>query len=148
MGSFSSPLYVTAPPKDYHRLFVVERAGRVRLLKDWTTLTEPFLDISADVDAAVEGGLILIAFPSNYTATGRFYALYTDSVGIRVAEFRRSKNDPDRAAPATRRVLLTQPHSINRYHYAGQLQFGPDHPSTSPSATGAPRKIPTATRRA
>jgi glucose/arabinose dehydrogenase len=125
-GTFSTPLYVTAPPNDYRRVFVVERTGRIQLVKDGTTLSEPFLDMSAAVDVTLEGGLITIAFPPNYRGRGRFYVLYTDSVGIRVAEIQRSKSNPDRADPATRRILLTQPHSIDMYHYAGQLQFGPD----------------------
>jgi glucose/arabinose dehydrogenase len=126
VGNFTRPLYVAAPPRDYHRLYVVERDGAIRLVKNGKTLSKPFLDISADVDPAGEGGLISVAFPSNYKTQGRFYALYTDSVGIRVAEFRRSARNPDHADPATRRILLTQPHSVARYHYAGQLQFGPD----------------------
>src|SRR3954466_14378118 len=34
IGTFSSPVYVTAPPADTHRLFVVEQAGRIRVVKD------------------------------------------------------------------------------------------------------------------
>jgi len=126
VGTFTSPLYVTAPPGDYHRLFVVEQAGRVQLLKDGVALSEPFLDMSADVETRYDAGLLSIAFPRDYRARGRFYALYTDSVGIRVVEIQRSKSNPDRAAPATRRILLTLPRSIYLIHYGGQLQFGPD----------------------
>ena len=71
VGSFDEPVYVTAPPREYHRLFVVERAGRVRLVKDGKVVSNPFLDISADVDLRGEGGhggLHSIAFPRNYKA--------------------------------------------------------------------------------
>jgi glucose/arabinose dehydrogenase len=125
VGTFASPVYVTAPPGDSHRLFVVERAGRIRVVKDGTVLSAPFLDISSTVGASGgAGGLLSIAFAPNYSKTGKFYAYYTDSVGIRVAEFRAS--NPDRARAGTRRILLTQPHSTARDHYGGQLQFGPD----------------------
>jgi glucose/arabinose dehydrogenase len=124
VGTFASPVYVTAPPGDTHRLFVVERAGRIRVVKDGTVLSTPFLDISSSVQVSGGGGLLSIAFAPNYSKTGKFYADYTDSVGIRVAEFRAS--NPDRAKVGTRRILLTQPHSTARDHYGGQLQFGPD----------------------
>ncbi|HLM27173.1 MAG TPA: PQQ-dependent sugar dehydrogenase [Thermoleophilaceae bacterium] len=142
VGNFSEPIYVTAPPEDSHRLFVVERAGRVRLLKGGTALSEPFLDISADVEIGGEGGLISVAFPPDYAATGRFYALYTDSVGIRVVEVRRSQSTPDRADPASRRILLTLPHTDSRYHYAGQLQFGPDGQLYISTGDGGPQEDP------
>ncbi len=124
IGTFQSPVYVTAPPGDSHRLMVVERAGRVRLIKDGKISSAPFLDISSSVDARGEGGLLSIAFPPNYAKSGRFYAFYTDSTGVRVAEFRASNRD--RAKASTRRILLTLPQSVPGGHYAGQLQFGPD----------------------
>jgi glucose/arabinose dehydrogenase len=124
IGTFSSPTFVTAAAGDTHRLYVVERAGRVRLIKNGSLVGRPFLEI-AGVTTNGPGGLHSIAFPSNYGATGRFYAYYTDSVGIRVAEFRRSKK-PDAASP-TPRILITIPHSDGGGdHYGGQLQFGPD----------------------
>jgi Glucose / Sorbosone dehydrogenase len=124
VGSFASPVYVTAAPGDTHRLFVVERAGRVRIVKDGVVLSTPFLDISSRIDTSRSGGLLSIAFPPNYSSTGRFYGYYTDSTGIRVAEFRRSSK-PDRAQAGSPRVLLTQPRPTGD-HFGGQLQFGPD----------------------
>src|ERR671936_631951 len=32
VGTFDSPVYVTSPPGDSHRLFVVEQTGRIRVL--------------------------------------------------------------------------------------------------------------------
>jgi glucose/arabinose dehydrogenase len=124
VGTFQSPVYVTAPPGDSHRLMVVERTGRVRLVKDGRVAPTPFLDISSSVDPAGAGGLLSIAFPPNYATSGRVYAYYTDGTGIRVAEFQASTRD--RAEASTRRILLTQAHSANKDHYAGQLQFDTD----------------------
>jgi hypothetical protein len=125
VGSFASPVYVAAAPGDKHRLYVVERGGRVRLVKDGTASAVPFLDISAKVDTTGAGGLLSIAFPPDYATSGRFYAFYTDFNGIRIVEFRRSSN-PDVADAASERVLLTQAHSFVKDHYAGQLQFDAD----------------------
>jgi glucose/arabinose dehydrogenase len=142
LGSFSVPTYVTAPPGDYQRAFIVERAGRIRLIKNGTTLSKPFLDMRRDVVAGSEGGLISIAFPPDYGTSGKFYAYYTDNVGIRVAELRRSKNHPDRATLAKRRILLTVPHSPARSHYAGQLEFGPDGYLYISIGDGGPQEDP------
>jgi glucose/arabinose dehydrogenase len=67
-----------------------------------------------------------MAFAPDYADSGRFYVYYTDLDGdVRIEEFRRSA-DPNVADPASRRLLLTQEHSENGNHNAGQLQFGPD----------------------
>ena len=120
IGSFL-PVFVTAAAGDRHRLYVVERAGRVRLVKDGSTLSTPFLDISARVNSTGAGGLLSIAFPP-ITRRVVVSTYYTDAIGIRIAEFTRSASR-DLANPASERILVTQPHSTDKDHYAGQLQF-------------------------
>ena len=44
-GSVSQPMYVTAPPGDPHRVFVVEQAGRIIEVRDGVKQDPPFLDI-------------------------------------------------------------------------------------------------------
>jgi glucose/arabinose dehydrogenase len=125
-GSYSAPTYVTAPRGDASRLFVVEQGGRIRLVKDGVALATPFLDIEGLVLSGGEQGLLSMAFAPDYATSGRFYVYFTDNAGdIRVDEFRRSA-DPDRADPATRRLVLAIPHPGEDNHNGGQLQFGPD----------------------
>jgi hypothetical protein len=127
VGEFDSPVYVTAPPGDTHRLFVTERAGTVRVMKDGAKLPTPFLDISDRVSTEGERGLFSIAFAPDYETSGRLYLYYTDPGGdIRIDEMRRSALSADRADAATRRNLLVQEHSEHSNHNGGQLQFGPD----------------------
>ena len=73
------PLFLTAPDGD-SRLFVVERAGRIRLVEGGVLLPEPFLDLSAKVDTEREGGMTGLAFPPDYAATGHFYVYYTKGI--------------------------------------------------------------------
>ena len=48
-----------------------------------------------------ESGLLSMAFAPDYASSGRFYVYYTDSTGyLRIAQFRRSSSNPDRAAAA------------------------------------------------
>ncbi|HEY1595896.1 MAG TPA: PQQ-dependent sugar dehydrogenase [Thermoleophilaceae bacterium] len=125
--SFSSPMYVTSPPGDSHRLFVVERAGDVRVLVDGTEQATPFLDIHTQVSGSGEQGMSTIAFPPDYATTGRLYVYYTDRTGsIRVDQFTRSAGNPNVVDPATEVNVLTIPHPGETNHYGGQMNFGPD----------------------
>ena len=125
IGTFSAPVYVTAPPTDKHRLFVVEQGGRIRVVKDGHKLSTPFLDISAEVQSGGERGLLSMAFAPDYRSSGRFYVYFTDHGGdIHIQEYRRSS--ANRAAAGSARNLLTIEHSEFGNHNGGQLQFGPD----------------------
>ena len=53
VSGLAFPLYLTAPPDD-PRLFVVEKGGRIRIVKDGTLLPVPFLDVSALVSGGSE----------------------------------------------------------------------------------------------
>jgi glucose/arabinose dehydrogenase len=127
IGTFSAPVYVTAPRGDTHRLFVVERAGRIRIVEDGKKLGKPFLDISSNVRTDSERGLLSMAFAPDYAKSGRFYIYFTDNTcDIHIQEGRRSSANPDIAA-RTRRNLLTIGHREFPNHDGGQLQYGPDN---------------------
>jgi glucose/arabinose dehydrogenase len=125
VGVFSSPVYATSP--DSTRLFVVEKAGTIKVVGG-TGAPTTFLDITPDVSSTdQERGLLSVAFARDYATSGRFYIDYTDSNGdIRIEEVRRSASDPNVADPSSRRLVLTQEHRQFANHNAGQLQFGPD----------------------
>ena len=124
VGDFESPTYVTSPPGD-GRLFVVEQPGRVKVLSGGAVKT--FLDVSAITnDSGNEQGLLSIAFPPDYAASGLSYVFLTAADrSLQVYEHRRSV-DPDVADPATRRLVISVPHAEAGNHNGGQLQFGPD----------------------
>jgi glucose/arabinose dehydrogenase len=122
VGSFDSPVYVTAAPGFSRLLFVVERSGRVEVLRGGGRVGHPFLDISGLVSEEGERGLLSIAFPPDYKRSRRFYVYYTDRLGdIRVDEFRRKS--ATRAARGSRRAVIRIPHRANSNHNGGQLQF-------------------------
>ena len=126
IGSFDSPLYVTAPPGDRRRVFVVEQGGRVQLLVNGKRAGTPFLDISSSVTAGGEQGLLSFAFAPDYARRGRLYVNFTDRNGdTRIQEFRRSRSSPNRANAGSRRnvLLVDQPYPN---HNGGLNLFGPD----------------------
>jgi len=128
VGMFRTPTYVTSQPDDADRLYVVEKDGRIQLVKDGVPASQPFLDISADVATDnLERGMLSVAFAPDYAGSGLFYVAYNATDGdVTIEEFRRSAANPDVADLTSRRVVLTQEHSENGNHNGGQLQFGPD----------------------
>jgi glucose/arabinose dehydrogenase len=121
----SFPLYLTTPPGDVHRLFIVEKTGAIRIVKDGTLLPAPFLDLSAQVSGGSEQGLLGLAFPPDYATSGRFVVHYTDPAGnTRLSVFQLS-GDPDVANPAGEQVILTADQPFSN-HNGGQIAFGPD----------------------
>lgn len=126
-GRFQAPIYVTAPAGDRRRVFVVERAGRVRIVRDGRTLSRPFLDVSGDVSTEGERGLLSIAFAPDYARTGRLYAYFNDASGdVRIDELTRSASDPDRVDASSRRRVIAIEHRQFSNHNGGTVQFGPD----------------------
>ena len=132
IGSFDNPTYVADAPGFPRLLFVVERGGRIEVMRDEAPLPQPFLDISSIVLAAGEPGaggeqgLLSVAFPSDYADSGRFYVYFTNTNGdVEVDEFRRTAGSPARADPASRRQVMVVPHPFAQNHNGGQLQFGP-----------------------
>ncbi|MDQ2823648.1 MAG: PQQ-dependent sugar dehydrogenase [Pseudomonadota bacterium] len=120
-----SPVFLTAPAGDA-RQFIVERAGRIRILQNGTLLTQPFLDISARVFTGGEGGLLSIAFDPRYAANGYVYLYYIDnSQNITIERFTVSGN-VNLADAASGLVIISIPHPDFTNHFGGQVAFGAD----------------------
>jgi hypothetical protein len=123
VGDFDHPTYIAGAPGYPRLLFVVEQPGRVEVVNGGKHVGRPFLDLRSRVDYdGAERGLLSIAFPSDYKASGRFYVYYVDKGGsIEIDEYHRQS--PTRAAPKSRRTVITIPHPTNANHNGGQMQF-------------------------
>lgn len=123
-AGFAFPLYLTAPAGDA-RLFVVEKGGLVRIVKDGAILGTPFLEVSALVSNGGEQGLLGLAFDPQYAANGRFFVSYTNRAGDNVLASYQVSSDADRAdaASAVIRLTVEQPYDN---HNGGHIAFGPD----------------------
>ena len=126
VGSFNQPMYVHGPSGAEGLLFVVERPGVVKVLRNGAD-RGVFLDIRNLVSCCVsERGLLSIAF-ADWNTTRRFYVFFTDNQGdLRISEFKRTQANPLRAAKRTRRDLLDIRHRAYPNHNGGQLQWGPN----------------------
>ena len=124
-SGLSFPVALTAPPGD-PRLFIIEKGGAIRVVKEGVLLPTPFLDLTGRVSTGAEQGLFDLAFDPGYAATGRFIVHYTDPSGnTTVSSFRVAEGDPDHADPASESVLLTAEQPFAN-HNGGRILFGPD----------------------
>src|SRR2546427_5972495 len=127
VGNFASPVYLTAPPADTQRLFVIQQDGAVRVLHHDTIQTRPFLDLRGQIAFGGEQGLLSLAFDPLYASNGRFFVYFTNPNGdIRIVRYNVS-SDRDSADEATADTILRVPHPLQSNHNGGQLQFGPDN---------------------
>jgi glucose/arabinose dehydrogenase len=132
VGNFTQPIYVTQAPGDDSRLFVMQKAGAIRVVSNGEVQEEPFLNVGNLLANAGEMGLLGLAFHPDYATNGLFY-LHWSSNGSQglpasgdtvVAEFK-ANDDRSAADPASRRVVLTAP-GLEGNHNGGQLAFAPD----------------------
>lgn len=140
-SGFSEPVYITHAGDGSGRLFVVEKAGLIKIIQNGQTLSQPFLDIRDRVGNDGEAGLLSVAFPPDFAQNGYFFVYYNhknknlvppdprdagnnDGYDTVVARFRVS-GDPNRAdANSEERILLRNQPYAN--HNGGLILFGPD----------------------
>jgi glucose/arabinose dehydrogenase len=123
IGRFHSPTYVTSAP-GMTGVFVVERGGRIRLVR--ARKRQTFTNISGSVSTGGERGLLSVAFAPDYAASRLLYVYFTDRSGdLEIAELR-ADADGRHASPTTLRPVVIVPHPNHSNHNGGQLQFGPD----------------------
>jgi glucose/arabinose dehydrogenase len=137
-----APIFLVAPPDGSGRRVVGDQIGIAHMLgADGKLLETPFLDLRDQLtpllQAFDERGLLALAFHPDFARNGLFYVNYSakrrpespftgkTAYTWRLSEFRVSADDPNRADPASERVLL-QMDWVNRKHNGGGLAFGPD----------------------
>lgn len=125
-GGLTNPVFVTAAPGDSQRLFVPQRAGLIRVIKDGAVLATPFLDLSAKTTTiSGEMGLLGMAFHPEYATNGFFYVNYTDLNGHTAVVRYTVSGDPQVADAGSESVVL-QFNQPDDNHNGGMLFFGPN----------------------
>ncbi|MEO8082774.1 MAG: PQQ-dependent sugar dehydrogenase [Ardenticatenales bacterium] len=117
------------------RLFVVEKPGRIRVVKGGQLLDKPFLDLTDRVESAAnERGLLGLVFHPKYASNGQFFAYYTAKavmgrkLGSLIIARYQVTDDADIADRGSESVILNIDHGpVDRWnHDGGNLAFGPD----------------------
>jgi glucose/arabinose dehydrogenase len=131
-SGLNQPVFVTAPPGDFNRIFIVQQSGQIRILRlDTGTLNATaFLTISG-LATGGEQGLLGLAFDPNYASNGKFYVNCVVPGGAfgqgitRILQYQVSSN-PDIAdtTPSNIKTILSfdQPQSN---HNGGWIGFSP-----------------------
>ncbi len=129
------PVLVTHAGDGSNRLFVPSQLGVVYVLPKDASEEEPreFLNIEPKVvyeDKENEKGLLGMAFHPRYRENGEFFVYYTPTDTKRphtviVSRFKVSKDDPNKADPASEEEILRVEHPFWN-HKGGTITFGPD----------------------
>ena len=132
VGGLTHPLGLIQDPSDPAIQYVPQQEGIIRVIRNGVLEATPFLDLSGSISTGGERGLLGLAFPHDYAASGRFYVDFTDPTGASVvARFTRSAANPLAGNPASRfdlrwsNGLRTIPQPFAN-HNGGNLVFGPD----------------------
>jgi hypothetical protein len=118
------PLLVTAPLTDPSRIFIVEKRGVIRIMRNGQLTATPFLDIRNKVSTGSEQGLLGLAFHPSYASNGIFVISYTDIEGDSRISTMKVSSSPDVADPATESVFLFVEQPFEN-HNGGHVTFGP-----------------------
>jgi glucose/arabinose dehydrogenase len=106
------------------RLFICEKGGRLRVVKNGTLLPTPFLTVT--VNALGERGLLGIAFDPDFATNHFVYIYYTATspqIHNRVSRF---TANGDVALPGSEFPILNLENLTATNHNGGAIHFGPD----------------------
>jgi glucose/arabinose dehydrogenase len=122
----SQSVYV-AQPTGSTDLFVVEKQGKIKIVRNGSVLATPFLTIS-DLQIpspSAEGGLLSVAFHPSYAMNGRFFVFATVT-GDRavVREYARSANPAVATATPVQEIIGWSENGYN--NVGGTVVFGAD----------------------
>jgi glucose/arabinose dehydrogenase len=123
------PVHVTAPKDGSGRLFVCERSGAVRIVKDGKLLPKPFLDLTdRTLSSFLEEGLYAVEFHPKFKENGLVYVSYADlwfNGATMLVEYHVSKSNPDKVDMESARVIMQIDYPYVNHH-GGKMAFGPD----------------------
>lgn len=131
---FDGVVAFAAPPGETNRLFVVEKGGSIFVINNLASPSKTlFLDLTAQVDASGEGGLLGLAFHPGYATNRYFFVFYTlqastaEGSGFhdRLSRFQTSPSNPGQVLAGSEVPFITQYDRADN-HNAGDLHFGPD----------------------
>jgi glucose/arabinose dehydrogenase len=76
-SGFLSPVGFVQDPTDPDVQFVLEQAGRIRVIRQGAVLGTSFLDLTGQISTGGERGLLGLAFAPDYVSSARFFVYYT-----------------------------------------------------------------------
>ncbi|NNE00703.1 MAG: DUF4347 domain-containing protein, partial [Pirellulaceae bacterium] len=119
------------------RIFVIEKAGLVRVIENGQLLSTPFLDINEEVNNVRDRGMIGLALDPDFSQNGHVYLQYSVELdpanpdlddfntpaGGRLIRVTASAADPNVADPTSRVVIQDGHQSSHATHSVGDIDF-------------------------
>src|SRR5687767_3266616 len=107
------------------RLFVCEQGGRLRVIKNGSLLSTPFLTVT--VSSSGERGLLGVAFDPDFAVNQFVYIYYTATTPAIHNRVSRFTANGDTAVPGSETIILELNNlSTATNHNGGAMHFGPD----------------------
>ena len=105
------------------RIFIAEKNGTIRIIRDEILLDDPFLTI--DVDNFNERGLSGLAFHPDFEQNNYLYIYYTVA-GNNINRVSRLTANGDLVVPGSEKILIETEQLAGTIHNAGDMVFGED----------------------
>src|SRR3954464_11160664 len=109
------------------RVFVAEKGGTLRVVKNNALLSQAFLSVSVNTES--ERGLLGVAFDPDFASNRFVYVYYTTAaapIHNRVSRFTASAGSPDVAQAGSELPILDLPTLGAGNHNGGAIHFGTD----------------------
>ncbi len=121
------PLDITGCGDGSGRLFITEKRGTIRIIKDGEVLPDFFLNIQTQVINSGERGLLGMAFHPQFPDSPYIYVNYVIKGTIinQISRFTLNPENPNDIDESTEVKYLSQ-QGVETNHKAGDLAFGPD----------------------
>lgn len=124
-GDLEQPVGATHAGDGSGRLFIVEQAGRVRVLANGSLADGAWLDVTGAVSTGGERGLLGLAFAPDARNAFRVYAHFTDRDGhTALVRYEAAANATTVDSSRAERLLRVEQPYAN--HNGGTVAFGPD----------------------
>lgn len=107
------------------RMFVTEKRGVIRVIRDNKLIAQPFADIVAKTDATREKGLLGLAIDPDYAANKFVYGCYVDK-NQSLYVVRWTADGDVAAAGSEKRIFDAGVSGDKNYHHGGDIAFGAD----------------------
>ena len=104
VSGLSNPVFVGHAGDNTNRLFIVEKAGIIKVLQPGSWVPTVFLDIQSKVAMDGEQGLVGLAFHPRYFNNRRFFVFYARASDgtIIIAEYKANETNANVADPGER----------------------------------------------
>lgn len=118
---FSTPTDFVLSPDG--RIFVTEKGGKVKVVKNGQVLPIPFMTLS--VNSQSDRGLLGITLDPDFPNNRLVYLLYVNGNPLKVRVSRVTAAE-DVVLPGSEQILLESVQDAAVHHHGGTLRFGPD----------------------